>query len=265
MNRADIAQAYLAALGIERRAPSLSFLGQIAQSHVKTFAFASVGPRLGDDLPLDLASLFERIVVRRRGGYCFEQNGLAYAMLEELGFAVKLLLARVIYDRDIHPGLTHRITLVECEGARVIVDVGFGALGPRLPVHVVRAAAFPGAGSYRVAEPRTGEFYLQTWKDDAWFSLYRFELARYGQADCELGHFYSHKHPHAVFVNHLVVSRLMDAETRSLRNRDYWIIDAAGHRSTQLVDAAQLQSLLVDAFDVRVTEAEALRLFSNLP
>lgn len=55
-------------------------------------------------------------MVRRRGGYCFEHNGLLCEMLEALGFEVTLYLARVIYNRDIHPGLTHRITLVHLDG-----------------------------------------------------------------------------------------------------------------------------------------------------
>lgn len=55
-------------------------------------------------------------------------------MLEALGFEVTLYLARVIYNRDIHPGLTHRITLVHLDGERYLVDVGFGPLGPDLPV-----------------------------------------------------------------------------------------------------------------------------------
>lgn len=52
------------------------------------------------------------------------------AVLEELGFSVNLFLGRVIYNQDIHPGLTHRITLVEIDGNHYIADVGFGPLGP---------------------------------------------------------------------------------------------------------------------------------------
>ncbi|MHB9005263.1 MAG: arylamine N-acetyltransferase, partial [Coriobacteriia bacterium] len=113
MERAEIVDRYLQSLGLQRRSPDLSFLSDITRRHVATFSFSSVGPRLGDELPLDLESLFRRIVVQARGGYCFEQNGLLYEVLEELGFAVKLYLARVIYNQDTNPGLTHRITMVE--------------------------------------------------------------------------------------------------------------------------------------------------------
>ena len=198
-------------------------------------------------------------MVRRRGGYCFEHNGLLYEMLEALGFEVTLYLARVVYDRDIHPGLTHRITLVHLDGERYLVDVGFGPLGPS-QVSVAR-----GERVFRVAEPRAGEFHLQTLQDGAFFSLYRFELARYGQADCELGHFYSHRHPAAVFVNNLVASRILDGEIRSLRNREYWVITPTGEQRRTISDGAGLQRLLATEFDIEISAEESLLLFQQSP
>lgn len=132
--RAEIADRYLRALGLDRGEPTLELLSRIARAHVASFAFTSVGPRLGDELPLDVSSIFDRIVVRRRGGYCFEHNALLFEVLEELGYTVRLQLARVIHNRDCHPGLTHRVTLVDSPGGRLLVDVGYGPLGPTHPV-----------------------------------------------------------------------------------------------------------------------------------
>ncbi|GKT33455.1 Arylamine N-acetyltransferase like protein, partial [Aduncisulcus paluster] len=154
-----------------------------------------VGCQLGDDLPLDLESLYRRIVVKKRGGYCFEQNGLLFGVLEELGLFPQLYLARVIYNQDIHSGLTHRITMVDYEGARYVLDVGFGPHGPSIPVPMSGVESADGEKIFRIAEVRPGEFHMQVLKKGEFFSLYRFELARYGQSDCELGHFYSHRHP----------------------------------------------------------------------
>jgi N-hydroxyarylamine O-acetyltransferase len=232
---------------------------------VATFAFCSVGPRLGDDLPLDLDSLYQRIVVRRRGGYCFEQNGLLFEMLEELGFTVKLYLGRVIYNQDIHPGLTHRITLVDIDGIPYLADVGFGPLGPNQPVSMAGEESRQDDRRFRIAEPRTGEFHLQTQKNGEPFSLYRFDLAHYGQADCEVGHFYSHKHPNANFVNHLVASRIMDHEIRSLRDRNYWVITKSGDRRQQIGSADRLKTILEDEFGIQITEPESRYLFASSP
>lgn len=230
-----------------------------------TFSFGSIGPRLGDSLPLDLPSLYDRIVVRKRGGYCFEQNGLLYDVLDELGFKVTLQMARVLLNQDVHPGLTHRMTLVDVEGARYIVDVGFGSMGPRLPVNITKGMPPPAEHPYWVQETRPGELCLHTMKDGAPWMLYRFELVRYGPADCELGHFWSHKHPKANFVNNLIAARKLDGEIHSLRNRDYWILRPNGDEPHVVADATDLKRILTQVFGFDVTDTECARLFAEMP
>ena len=264
MNRSEIAAGYLEALGLRRQALTLEFLSEMTARHVAQFAFCSVGPRLGDALPLDPESLYSRIVLRSRGGYCFEQNGLLFEVLAELGFVVTLCLARVIHDQDTHPGLTHRITVVDLAGERYLVDVGFGPLGPRVPTRLSGEISQEEQRAFRVFQRRAGELHVQTLKGGEWFSLYRFELARYGQADCELGHFFSHRHPDAAFVRNLVASRILPAEVRSLRNREYWIMTGAGDHKQDVRDPAHLRQLLDQEFGIQVTAAECADLFARL-
>jgi len=263
MRRAEITDSYIHALGMKRKEPDLAFLTEISSRHVAQFAFSSVGPRLGDDLPLDFESLYKRIIEGHRGGYCFEQNGLLFELLQELGFSVSLYLARVIYNQDIHPGLTHRITLVEIGGKRYIVDVGFGPQGPARPVSMSGKESPDGFRIFRIKRCRSGEFHMQTLQDGEFFSLYKFELVRYGQADCEVGHFYSHKHPGASFVNHLVISRIMENEIRSLRNRDFSVITKSGEQKKLIENSGQLKKTLDTQFDIRVTDAESSILFAK--
>jgi N-hydroxyarylamine O-acetyltransferase len=263
MQRSKIVDEYLQALGLQKSIPNLAFLNDISQRHAAQFAFSSVGPMLGDELPLDFKSLYQRIVANRRGGYCFEQNGLMYELLKELGFSVHLYLGRVIYNQDIHPGLTHRITLVEIDGSRYIVDVGFGPLGPAQAVSMSGKESTQGFRVFRIAQHRPGEFHMQTFKDGEFYSLYKFELARYGQADCEVGHFYSHQHPQASFVNHLVVSRILEHEIRSLRDREFSLISKSGEQKKLIDHAVQLKTILDTQFNIELSRDESLRLFAK--
>lgn len=263
MQVADITEKYLQVLGLQRREPKLKFLSDITRCHVARFAFSSIGPLLGDELPLDFESLFQRIVIDKRGGYCFEQNGLLYGILEELGFSLNLYLARVIYNQDIHPGLTHRITLVEIDGVRHVADVGFGPQGPSQPVGMPGDESRESRRIFRIAKRLPNEFHMQTLKDGKFFTLYKFELVRYGQADCEVGHFYSHKHPAASFVNNLVVSRIMDDKIRSLRNHEFSVITESGKHLQAVENAAQLKAILNTQFDLKVTSAESEKLFER--
>lgn len=264
MGRLEMVQNYLQTLNLHGHELDFVFLSDVVIRHVATFAFSSVGCQLDEDLPLDFESLYQRIVIQRRGGYCFEQNGLLYGVLEELGFSPKLFLARVIHNQDTHPGLTHRITMVEYEGQLYVLDVGFGFLGPRLPVPMSEIESNDGKKTFRIAEGRTGEYHMQIFKDGDFFSLYRFELARYGQADCEVGHFFSHRHPDANFVNHLVVSLIQENETRSLIDLKYWIITKSSTRSRGISDSEQLRRILVGELGVQVTEDESRRLYEKL-
>jgi N-hydroxyarylamine O-acetyltransferase len=262
-NRPSLADEYLDTLGLKREEPCLEFLNNITRRHVAHFAFSSVGPLLEDELPLDFESLYRRIVVKRRGGYCFEQNGLLFELLEEFGFSVRLYLGRVIYDQDIHPGLTHRITLVDIDNQRYVADVGFGPLGPASAVNMSGQESVDGFRTFRVKERDPGVFHMQTFKDGRFYSLYKFELARYGQADCEVGHFYSHKHPAASFVNHLVVSRIRRDEVRSIRNHEY-SVNRDGRESRQIIGSPkQLKAILDSRFNIAVSLAEGDRLFSK--
>ncbi len=260
-----IAKHYLKALDLQAQPPTLAYLNELVRRHIARFSFCSIGPRLGLDLPLDLPALFERIVVQRRGGYCFEHNGLFHDVLAELGFDVQLLLARVIFSGIAHPGLTHRLTLVNLAEDRYIADVGFGPMVPRAAISLSGVPDIRGGRSYRMHEATPNEWHLQLMKDGDWLSLYRFEILRYGQADCELGHFFSHRHPDAVFVNNLVASRILDGEVRSLRNREYRILRPAGDEVRPIAGPEQLHAILVQELDLWVTQAEGQILFGALP
>src|SRR4029434_1979169 len=89
---------------------------------------------LGRPIKLDVESLERKLIDGRRGGYCFEQNLLFSTVLEQLGFTVTRLLARVRYRTTSVLPRTHMTLLVELADGRWIADVGFGADGLLLPV-----------------------------------------------------------------------------------------------------------------------------------
>lgn len=64
MERRELAGNYLQTLNLHTRELDFDFLSDLVRRHVATFAFSSVGCQLGDDLPLDLESLYRRIVVK---------------------------------------------------------------------------------------------------------------------------------------------------------------------------------------------------------
>jgi N-hydroxyarylamine O-acetyltransferase len=117
--------AYLRRIGYEG-ARNLTFetLAALHRAHMLSVPFENLDIHLGRRLVLDREENFEKIVVRRRGGWCYELNGLFGLLLEQLGFAVTLLGARVVGER-VGSELGHLMLRVDLERPW-LADVGFG-------------------------------------------------------------------------------------------------------------------------------------------
>ena len=78
-------------------------------------------------LDISPAHLFDKIVLHRRGGYCFEINGFFYSVLQGLGYDCIPLAGRLLFERPVFGRMSHRTTIVHLEGKRFICDVGYGS------------------------------------------------------------------------------------------------------------------------------------------
>lgn len=108
------------------RRPSSAVLRSLHRQHLFTVPFENLDIPLGVPIVLDLPRIYEKIVVRRRGGFCYEQNGLFGQLLSTMGFRVEMLSARVRReDGGFGPEFDHMLLKVELEEPW-LVDVGFG-------------------------------------------------------------------------------------------------------------------------------------------
>jgi len=251
MTHAQIAQSYLADLSIEEGQLKVDFLNELQSKHIAQYSFNSIAVLLDQDVPLDPQSLFNKIVERRRGGYCFEHNKLVFTVLSELNFDVRLLLSKVIYNRDVEVARTHRITLLNLGEDAYIVDAGFGHLGARFPVKIeLGLIQEQGDAQYRIIKNKKDEYCYQVFKDDDFFTLYTFDLQNYTESDCLLGHFYSHKHPDAAFVNNLVICRKFFNDIQSLRNNEYHHVKDGITQTTKITSIKQLHRLFTEVYEL---------------
>lgn len=120
-------KAYLRRIGYDgSREPSLNTLRALHVAHLRTVPFENLDIRWGRSIVLDHDLLFDKIVSRHRGGFCYELNGLFAALLRQLGFNVTLLSARVAgKEQRLGPEFDHLTLLVDLDGPWV-ADVGFG-------------------------------------------------------------------------------------------------------------------------------------------
>ncbi len=129
--------AYLARIGLaglELR-PDLETLTKVLEAHVQTVPFENLDACLDRRVPdLTVAGLFDKIVTRRRGGWCHELNGLLLPLLRALGFDCAPIAGRISLSPDAVSPLGHRAVLCALGGERYYCDVGFGDIAVRGPV-----------------------------------------------------------------------------------------------------------------------------------
>ena len=120
--------SFLELLAVKRERPSVPFLRRLQRRCLTTVAFENLDIHWRVPIALDMAHAWQKIVRRRRGGFCYELNGLFGWALERLGFDVALLSGKVWRKplRSWGPEYDHLALHVRIDGGDYLVDVGYG-------------------------------------------------------------------------------------------------------------------------------------------
>jgi len=256
-------QQYLDKTDFKAKNVNLESLNALIKKHIELFPFSSTNVLLERELSLENKSLFKRVINDNNGGYCFEHNKIFYHILKELGYEVRTLMARVTLGGSVSNARTHRVNLVTIEGEDYLVDVGFGSLGPSVAISIYSEIRTRHNGSAFVVRELDEEFYLQNLKNES-LTLYVFDLAKYSEKDCELGHFYSHKHPEAIFVNHLVVSKILENKVIHILNNIFITEEGSSELKVEITSKDHLAAILEFDFGMTFSELELETLFNKV-
>lgn len=205
---------YFARIGYRGPAqPTLDVLRELQLLHPQSIPFENLNPYTGARVALDLESVVDKLIERRRGGYCFEQNKLFYTVLVQLGFRVTPLIARVRWQRppDVSTPQTHMLLRVDLDGATWFADVGFGSTTLTAPLRFdPNVAQSTPHGTFRVVDaPVAGELEIECETPAGWQPLYRFSLKPVEWVDYEVANWYTSRHPDSFFTHDLVVCRIL--------------------------------------------------------
>jgi N-hydroxyarylamine O-acetyltransferase len=165
--------------------PDAETLRRLQVAHMLTVPFENLSIHWGEPIVLDDAALFDKVVIRRRGGFCYELNGLFAALLRALGFEVAMLSAGVMgAGGEFSPELDHMALSVTLE-ERWLVDVGFGDsfLEP-LRLETRGEQVQTDGSSFRVDAVENDRLVvMQRDESGVWEAQYRFGLEPYVYAD----------------------------------------------------------------------------------
>ncbi|MCL2158371.1 MAG: arylamine N-acetyltransferase [Oscillospiraceae bacterium] len=223
---------YLKRIGFEGEAKAdLATLSNLQYRHFLSVPYENLDILRNVPLSLETTDLYDKIVVRKRGGYCFELNALFDWLLCEIGFKTKNYFARFLLDEPKIPMRRHRVILVEIEDEIYLSDVGVGSVTPELPLRLVKNEETTIRGlTYMFEKDEFLGWVLNVKRGEKWSQLYSFTADVQLEVDFVQPNFYCQYSPDSVFKKANMVS--LRTETGK------YTLDANTFRELELFGAA---------------------------
>jgi N-hydroxyarylamine O-acetyltransferase len=244
------AAAYLERIGY--RGPltaTADTLRQLQVAHLRSVPFENLSIHAGEAITLDDAALFAKVVNRRRGGFCYELNGLFAWLLRSLGFDVVMLAAEVRNARgDWGLPFDHMALLVRLEEPW-LVDVGFGDSFLEPLKLDSRDVQVQGDQAFRI--DRDGDRLLVVRRQgDQWVAQYRFTLQTHSYADYESMCRYHQTSPESPFTQRRVCSMATPDGRTTLSHMRLITTRGGDKQERELADRAEYDAALRTHFGV---------------
>ncbi|HEY0268504.1 MAG TPA: arylamine N-acetyltransferase [Methyloradius sp.] len=179
---------------------------EIMRCQLFSTPFENLDVQAGKIISLVPEDIVEKIVTHRRGGYCYEVNGIFAMALQALGIPYQFVAARPMFYPTRRPR-THMAVVVNLSGGRWLCDLGFGSYGLRAPIQldVLDQAVKQDHDSFMLSKPTEHEYLLQAWVDNAWAPQFAFDFSPQEWIDFAPANYMNSTHPDAIFVQKLLV------------------------------------------------------------
>lgn len=230
-------------------APTLETLQALHEAHLRAVPFENLSIHAGEPIILQEGALYDKIVRRHRGGFCFELNGLFAALLRAMGFAITMLSASMAHDADgFGPEIDH-LTLLVHLSEDWLADVGNGD-SFRRPLRVDDASTpVEDEQGYRLT--RDGAYWIvqKCASDDVWEPEYRFGMQPRALSDfIDRCHYYETS-PESHFTHGQLCSRATSEGRITLRDQRL-ITTIDGKREERVVRLEEYRDVLAEWFGV---------------
>jgi len=244
--------AYLQRIGVSRPAHAdLDALRVLQRAHLGTVPFENLSIHLGERIRLDEPALLNKIVQRRRGGFCYELNGAFALLLTDLGYRVTLHSARTWGGTRYGFPFDHLALVVDL-GAPWLVDVGFGTFGHH-PVRLDVAGPQPDPGGSFAVVPHGGEDWDVSLDGSPQYRLDRrpYEIGDFGPA-C----WFHQTSPDSHFTTSLTCSRLT-GDGRITLSGHTLITTTGADRHERILDEAETLQVYREQFGIALDRLPA--------
>ena len=231
--------------------PTLQVLDDLVYAHLTHVPFENVDIVDRGLLPdLGIEALFDKIVVHRRGGYCFEMNALFTSLLRALGFECISVLARGAHACPPPAVALHRGIVVTIDGARHWCDVGYGKAAPALSVPI---------DTGEIRHTPTGDY--QVIEDGKWYTLVEHKngdirlsqsFASIDVEECDFvpPNYYTSMLPTSMFHNVRMVNLYTATGSKSIQDNVFRIRENGALTERTFEPATELEAILKEHFGI---------------
>jgi N-hydroxyarylamine O-acetyltransferase len=238
--------------------PSAVTLRNLHRAHLLAVPFENLDIHLGRPIVLHETNLFDKIVRRRRGGFCYELNGLFAALLRQLGFDVTMLAAGVSRgDGQFGPEFDHLTLLVHTPQAGAsavfLADVGFGDSFREPLVFSEQIEQEQADRAYRIErEPGASgqRWLLHERSGGEWSPQYRFALTPRQLTEYAEMCLYHQTSPDSHFTRRQTCSLATSNGRVTLSDMRLIVTERGARTELQLADAEERRSVLREHFGV---------------
>jgi N-hydroxyarylamine O-acetyltransferase len=245
--------------------PTAESLRALQVAHLLAVPFENLSIHAKEPIVLDDDALFTKIVDNRRGGFCYEANGLFAALLRALGFDVEMLSAQVANaEGEFGPDFDHMTLMVKTPGLtniaqRWLADVGFGDsfLEPLLldePGEQRQGSrAYQIVSEGQIVSDDTHLVVMQRDNDDQWKAQYRFTLQPYTYSDYVEMCRYHQTSPESHFTRSRICSRATKDGRITLSDMRFIKTSRAGRVERTLASEEEYAGVLREQFGIVMT------------
>lgn len=237
--------------------PNLDTLRALHLLHPSHIPFENIDVLLDYGIDLEPLAVEQKIITQRRGGYCFEHNGLFMRVLKQIGFEVEPMIARVQWNvpEDAPPSpRTHMVLKVRIHDQWYLTDVGYG--GNVLTTPLLLESNEPQSTHHEVFRvlPIQQGFRLEAQIENQWLPVYDISHERQLPIDFEVANWYTSKHPQSKFRHNLMAARATENTRYTLLNNRLTIRTKGKPAIKQRLQTEELKLALAEHFKLPVTE-----------
>jgi len=242
-------QSYLNRIGFHDVAKAdIATVAEMMRCQLFTVPFENLDVQAGKVVSLVPEEIVEKILYRKRGGYCYEVNGLFAMVLQSLGIPYQFVAARPMFYPVKRPK-THMAIVLRVNDEEWLCDLGFGSYGIRAPMrlNLIDVEVKQDFDTFVLCKTNDREYLLKALVDGEWANQYAFDLSPQDWIDFVPANYLNSTHPDAVFVQKLLIV-LHDQTGRKILFGDMLKTIANGRAEKQTIAPEDRASILSNKF-----------------